>query len=196
MFRFLKGILAAVVLAVAFVACEREEAQEQTGYLYVDLQQDFTVDPVFKSDAAEDMIFSLTIYDRTDKIVAAYDDYRQLAQEPLELRTGPYRVVATSAATGAAAFDAPFYSGEEEVVVRGNALTPATVTVTLANVKVTASFSDEMKEQFSEYILVVSNGEGSLTYSNLDGSVDREGYFSATGTLTWILSLKNTDGGV
>lgn len=196
MFRFIKGILAAAVLAVALCACEREEVQEQTGYLYVDLQQDFTVDPVFKSDAAEDMTFSLTIYDWKDRVVAAYDDYRQLAQEPLEIRTGPYRVVASSAATGAAAFDAPFYSGETDVVVKANSLTSATVTVSLANVKVTASFSDEMKEQFSEYILTVSNGEGSLTYSNLDGTIAREGYFSATGTLTWTLSLKNTDGAV
>ena len=184
------------MLAAALCACEREEVQEQTGYLYVDLRQDFTVDPVFKSDAAEDMTFSLTIYDWKDRVVAAYDDYRQLAQEPLEIRTGPYRVVTSSAATGAAAFDAPFYSGEAEVVVNANSVTSATIIASLANVKVTASFSDDIKEQFSEYVLTVSNGEGSLVYSNLDGSVDREGYFSATGTLTWALSLKNTDGGV
>jgi hypothetical protein len=94
MMRIIKGILAAAVLAAALCACEREEVQEQTGYLYVDLRQDFTVDPVFKSDAAEDMTFSLTIYDWKDRVVAAYDDYRQLALEPLEIRTGPYRVVA------------------------------------------------------------------------------------------------------
>lgn len=198
MYRFIKGLLAVVLTVVVAASCEREEVHqaEQTGYLYIDLQQDFTVDPVFKSEAAEDMVFSIAIYDWNDEIIATYDDHRQLAAEPLELRTGTYRVTASSAPTGAAAFDAPFYAGEAEVVVRGKQLTAATVTVSLANVKVTASFSEEIQQKFSEYVLTVSNGEGSLTFSNLDGSVGREGYFSANGTLTWTLSLKNTDGAV
>lgn len=198
MTRFIKGLLAVVLLAVGAASCEREEMQqtEQTGYLYIDLQKDFTVDPVFKSQSAEDMVFSIAIYDWNDEIVATYDDHRQLAAEPLELRAGPYRVTASSAPTGAAAFDAPFYSGEAEVTVKGDVLNAATVTVSLANVKVTASFSDEIKQKFSEYVLTVSNGEGSLVWSNLDGSLDREGYFSANGTLTWTLSLKNVEGGV
>lgn len=197
MYRFIKGILAVVLMAVVAVSCEREEAQqEQTGYLYIDLQRDFTVDPVFKGAAAEDMTFSLVIYDWNDQVVATYDDHRELAAEPLELRAGPYRVIASSAPTGAAAFDAPFYSGEADVMVKGEVMNSATLTVSLANVKVTASFSDEIKQQFSEYVLTVSNGEGSLTWSNLDGSLDREGYFSANGTLTWTLSLKNVEGGV
>ena len=55
MTRFIKGLLAVLMLAVAASSCEREDMQqEQTGYLYIDLQQDFTVDPVFKSEAAED----------------------------------------------------------------------------------------------------------------------------------------------
>ena len=197
MTRFIKGLLAVLMLAVAASSCEREDMQqEQTGYLYIDLQQDFTVDPVFKSEAAEDMTFSLVIYDSKDQVVATYDDHRELAAQPLELRVGHYRVTASSAPTGAAAFDAPFYSGEAQVVVNGNTLTPATLTVSLANVMVTASFSDEMKEQFCEYTLTVTNGEGTLTWSNLDDSLDREGYFSVTGALTWTLSLKNIEGNV
>ena len=186
----------AFVFAAVILACEREDSQEQTGYLYVDLKRDFTVDPVFKSDQGQDMVFSLVIYNWKDQVVAVYDDYRDLAAEPLELRTGPYRVVASSASSGAAAFDAPFYSGEEDVVIRGNSVTSATITASLANVKVTASFSDEIKELFSEYTLTVSNGDGTLMFSNLDDSTDREGYFSATGLLTWTLSLKNVDGSV
>ena len=65
MYRFIKGLLAVVLTVVVAASCEREDVHqtEQTGYLYIDLQQDFTVDPVFKSEAAEDMIFSITIYD-------------------------------------------------------------------------------------------------------------------------------------
>lgn len=194
--RFLKEILAAFAFVVAFSSCERvDEQQEQTGYLYIDLQQDFTVDPVFKG-ATDDMIFSITIYDKNNQVVAFYDDYRELAENPIELRSAIYRVTASSAPTGAAAFDAPCYSGEVEVAVRGEVVNVATITVSLANVKVTAAFSDDIKSEFSEYTLVVSNGEGSLSWSNLDDSIDREGYFSATGSLTWTLSLTNKEGGV
>lgn len=197
MFRYLSGILAAVLLVCASVSCERTDVgQEQTGYLYVNLQQDFTVVPVFKADAAEDMVFSLTIYDWNDKVVAAYEDSRSLEAEPKELRAGNYRVVASSAPVGAAAFDAPFYCGEADVVVKGNAVTVADLTVSLANVKVTASLSEEMIQTFPEYVLTVTNGEGTLVFSSVGGTFGREGYFSATGTLTWNLSLKNIEGGV
>ena len=197
MSRFIKGILAVVLLSAVAVSCEREVVQqEQTGYLYIDLQQDFSVVPVFKSEAAEDMTFSIAIYDWNDQVVATYDDHRELAAAPLELRTGPYRVTASSSPTGAAAFDAPFYSGETDVVIKGNTLNAATLTVSLANVKVTAAFSDDIKQQFSEYTLMVSNGEGTLCFSNLDGSFEREGYFSVSDSLTWTLSLVNIEGGV
>ncbi len=197
MTRFIKGLLAALMLAVVASACESADVQpEQTGYLYVDLNQDMTLDPVFKSEPAEDMVFSLAIQDLNGQVLAAYDDHRQLAENPLELPVGRYRVVASSAPTGAAAFDAPFYAGDAEVDIRSNALSPVTVTVSLANVKVTASFTDEIRDQFSEYTLTVTNGEGSLTWSNLDGTLDREGYFSANGTLTWTLSLTNIEGNV
>ena len=93
MLRFVKGILAALMLAVVASACERAEVQPaQTGYLYIDLQQDFSVDPVFKSEAAEDMTFSLVIYDSNDQVVATYDDHRDLEAEPIELRVGRYRL--------------------------------------------------------------------------------------------------------
>ena len=84
MTRFIKGLLAVVLFAVGAASCEREEMHqtEQTGYLYIDLQKDFTVDPVFKSQSAEDMVFSIAIYDWNDEIVATYDDHRQLARTP------------------------------------------------------------------------------------------------------------------
>ena len=64
--------------------------------------------------------------------------------------------------------------------------------------KVTASFSDEIKKAFSEYVLTVNNGLGELVFSNISDPVttDEEGYFSVTDTLFWSLHLKNTDGAV
>lgn len=169
-------------------------AEKQTGYLYFNLQQDFSEEVVFKSEAAEDVVFAVTIYDSEDQVVAVYDDHRQIEGAPLELHVGTYRLTASSAPVGAAAFDSPFYYGEKEILIKSSTMSTVTLTASLANVKVTASFSEEITNQFAEYILTVTNGEGSLVYSNLDGTINKEGYFAATGTLTWSLALKNIEG--
>ena len=197
MLRKLSAISAVLLLALSLFSCERVDiGQEQTGYLSFSLKQDFTEDVVFKSEAAEEMIFAVTIYDSEGQVVATYDDHRKLDGAPLELLVGVYKLTASSAPVGAAAFDAPFYYGEIETVIKSNTMSTVTMTAYLANVKVTASFADEIKDQFEEYVLTVTNGEGFLVFSNLAGTLDKTGYFAATGTLTWTLELKNIEGEV
>lgn len=197
MLRKLSAISAVLLLALSLFSCERVDiGKEQTGYLSFSLQQDFTEDIVFKSEAAEEMIFAVDIYDSEGQVVATYDDHRELDGAPLELLVGTYKLTASSAPAGAAAFDAPFYYGEIETVIKSNTMSTVTMTAYLANVKVTASFADEIKDQFEEYVLTVTNGEGSLVFSNLAGTLDKTGYFAATGTLTWTLELKNIEGEV
>ena len=197
MLRKLSAISAVLLLALSLFSCERVDiGQEQTGYLSFSLKQDFTEDVVFKSEAAEEMIFAVTIYDSEGQVVATYDDHRELDGAPLELLVGVYKLTASSAPVGAAAFDAPFYYGEIETVIKSNTMSTVTMTAYLANVKVTASFADEIKDQFEEYVLTVTNGEGFLVFSNLAGTLDKTGYFAATGTLTWTLELKNIEGEV
>ena len=72
MFRRISSLPAVLVLALAISSCERVDIEVgQTGYLCVDLQQDLTVDPVFKSDAAGDMTFSITVRDHKDEVIKA-----------------------------------------------------------------------------------------------------------------------------
>ena len=195
MLRKLTAISAVLLLVLSLFSCERVDiGHEQKGYLSFSIQQDFTEDIVFKSEAEDEMIFAVTIYDSEGQVVATYDDHRELDAEPLELLVGTYKLTASSAPVGAAAFDAPFYYGEIETVIKSNTMSTVTMTVYLANVKVTASFADEIKEQFEEYVLTVTNGEGSLVFSNVAGTLDKTGYFAATGTLTWTLELKNLEG--
>lgn len=196
MYKYITRISVAVLMILSLASCTKEDGPSdvnETGYLYVSLKQDITVDPVFKS-SAEDPVFALVVYDSKDEIVAAYDDHRELAASPLEVSVGTYRVTASSAPSGAAAFDAPFYSGETTVTVRGKQVNTASITCSMANVKVTAEVSDEMKSLFSEYVLTVTNGDGILVYSSVDGSFANEGYFTVTDHLTWTLNLKNVEG--
>lgn len=195
MLRKLSAISVVLPLMLSLFACERVDVEvKQTGYLDISLQQDLTEYLVFKSEDTQETIFAVTIYDSDNNVVAAYDDHREIAGEPLELPVGTYKITASSVQNGAAAFDAPFYYGELETLIKSNAMSDVTLTVFLANVKVTATFSDAIKEQFEEYVLTVTNGEGTLIFSNLDNTIDNVGYFSATGTLTWTLALMNIEG--
>ena len=191
--------IAVALAAPAFVlgSCKQVsvEEPEQTGYLYVSLDRDHSEDLVFKSAPADDMTFSLKVYNSLDNLAASVEDYRDLETEPLRLNVGEYTVVATSAeASAVAAFDAPFYTGSAGIEVRPDEVTNTEIVCSLANVKVTAVFSDEIKSSFKTYSLEVTNGQGSLTFSPEEGTADKEGYFSHTGTISWTLSLENNQG--
>ena len=171
------------------------EEPEQTGYLYVSLERDDSEDLVFKSVSDTDAAFVLKIYNELDQLVATVEDHRTLGETPLALNVGKYTVTATSAdAPASAQFDAPFYSGTAGFEVLPDQVTNIDITCSLANVKVTAVFSDEIKKNFKTYALTVSNGSADLVFSNQDGSEDKTAYFSPTGTLTWTLHLENNDG--
>ena len=171
------------------------EEPEQTGYLYVSLDRDDSEELVFKSVSDTDAAFVLKIYNELDQLVATVEDHRTLGETPLALNVGKYTVTATSAdAPAAAQFDAPFYSGTAGFEVLPDQVTNIDITCSLANVKVTAVFSDEIKKNFKTYALTVSNGSAGLVFSNQDGSEDKTAYFSPTGTLTWTLRLENNDG--
>ena len=150
---------------------------------------------VFKSVSDTDAAFVLKIYNELDQLVATVEDHRTLGETPLALNVGKYTVTATSAdAPASAQFDAPFYSGTAGFEVLPDQVTNIDITCSLANVKVTAVFSDEIKKNFKTYALTVSNGSAALVFSNQDGSEDKTAYFSPTGTLTWTLHLENNDG--
>lgn len=191
--------IAVCFLALASVfACQRLELEQgdQTGYLYVDIDKDESEDLVFKSlSQADNQTIALKIYDYRDSVVASFADWKELQGKPISLKVGRYKAVATSAGEAAdAAFDTPFYKGTSEFSVSLGAVSNVNIKCTLANVKVTASFSSEITDNFQKYELVVSNGSAALTFSNLDGTVSREGYFSATGKLTWTLTLVDKNG--
>ena len=196
--RHIPYIIAAVLPFLSLWSCTRVDIQEEDsriGYLYVSLDRDDSEEIVFKSVEDAETPFILKIYNELDQLVETVEDHRTLADTPLVLKVGTYTVVASSAEESAAAqFDAPFYSGSAEFDVQPDQVTNIDVTCSLANVKVTTSFSEEIRQNFQEWHLTVSNGSGSLVFSNTDNSDGKTGYFSPTGTLTWTLKLKNNDG--
>lgn len=194
-----KRIALAALLLVSILSCSRKEdnwlLSRGEGILNIDFGYDLGVVPVTRTDS--EPVFKIEVYNaKTGVIVRTIEDHHSLETEPLILREGTYLVKAFNGDDKEAAFDAPFYAGETEVEIVAGQEANASITCTLANVKVTVSVSEELKKNFNAYSVTVSNGsaDGALIYSQADGTFSKEGYFRCTGKLTWTLSVTNTDG--
>lgn len=202
----LKYLMFPCVCLPVLAACSQDGLQEEgRGYLSARIYEDSSMEvkiPELKSgETAEDIVFGLTVFDAFENQVAQVVDCRTLESAPLELRVGNYTGVASSAVSGPAAFDAPFYSGSAEFSISADEVTNIDITATVANTRVTVEYSDEIPANFLSYDFTVTNGQGQLVFSTGDCTpseegkyVSRDGYFSVTGTLSWTLSLVNNDG--
>ena len=191
-------ILISVLSLVSVFSCKKSEMGEGYGYLYVNLDEDDSEELVMKSTPAEDQVFSVTIYNSLGQQVAFVEDYREIGSGGIELRSGNFEYTALASSgdeSKAAAFDEPFYSGTEGFRIETGKQTSIDIVCSLANVKVTADFS-EIEKYFKTYSLTVSNGLGELVFSNAaePSTAEREGFFSVTDELSWRLDLVNNDG--
>ena len=182
------------MLVLLPTSCQENLEQEATGYVSLSFDLDKTDEPVF-TKAAGEPVLALEIRNARGEVVKSWPDMRDIAETPVELYAGSYKAIAYSSVESAA-FDAPAYRGETSFRIVPHQNTDIKLTCTLSNVKVTAAFDKSITEKFSEYVLTVSNGESELVFSNLDGTLAKEGFFAVTGTLSWKLHLKNNNGRV
>ena len=197
------------ILTLPALSCTQTVEPEGYGYVDIDVRLDRNAEDIefdaVSSDvsvksAGESSPIALAIYrSGSDEPVEVIEDCASVL-EPLKLKTGHYTAVATCGESlsegSAAAFDSPFYSDTETFVIKNGVSETLDMTLVLDAVKVTTKFSEEIRENFKSYVLTVSNGVSELVFSNLDGTVDRDGYFAVTGTLEWSLALTNNDGKV
>lgn len=197
------------ILTLPVLSCTQTVEPEGYGYVDIDVRLDRNLEDiefdavsgdVSVKSAGESSPIALAIYrSGSDEPVEVIEDCASVL-EPLKLKTGHYTAVATCGESlsegSAAAFDSPFYSDTETFVIKNGVSETLDMTLVLDAVKVTAEFSEEIQNNFQSYVLTVSNGVSELVFSNLDGTVDKDGYFAVTGTLEWSLSLTNNDGEV
>lgn len=185
-------MMTAILLSA--VSCQDSLSGSGCGYLSANVGKDESL--ILKSVTApgEEMIFSLSVY-RKGQLVATVDDYRTLAEQPLELPAATYRVVASSGENAEAAIESPYYEGETEVRVPAGGTAHAEIVCALANVKVTAAFDDLVRDKFTEYSVSLCNSSTqTVVLGNLAGTEDKAAYIRADGILKWELALRNTDG--
>lgn len=191
-----------VVLTVVFLSACNEAVTVGDGYGSVGFSLDWDSSLVTKADSdavevADDTQITVSICDMDGNTVEGPMTYAYgaLKEARFEVPVGKYNVKASTGANQQAAWDSPFYYGESEVTVYAARDNQAEVVCTLANVMVTVSFDERFAQYCTSYGVTVENGTGAgLTFSNENGRLDSEGYFSVTGVLSWKLILINNDG--
>lgn len=134
--------------------------------------------------------FAVQVLDEEGKVVNEYDSYADI--DELRLPAGNYQIVASKGELKNAAFDAPYYKGEEKCVVNPLEVADVITPCVLDNKKVTLFFSDEFNEYFTDdYDIVMTNGVGVLT---AHAGENRTPYFKTTDQLDFTLHATTKDG--
>lgn len=190
------SVIALMASAVA-VSCSRNDvlgpSSGEKGFLRLNISSDLTVTEVKAQE--DDPTFKVVIKNyESGVIVKTIEDHHTIMDEPVSLTEGKYIVEAANGEDVEAAFEAPYYKGADTVDVVAGESAYADIVCTLANVKATVTVSENVRINFTEYSVTVSNGNegGSLVYAG--ETLASEGYFRCTGTLKWTIDLVNTDG--
>lgn len=195
----IRYITLTAIMALSLLSCSRKESgvllSRGEGLLTLEFGYDLSLSPVTRAESQEDMTFKVEVIDiRSGVTVKTVEDHHTLQNEPIALREGNYIIKASNGTDVDAGFDSPYYEGRDTVAIVAGQEASSMITCTMANVKVTVSFSDAVKQNFSRYSVDVTNGlpNGKLTY---DGeTLAGQGYFKATGSLVWTITMTNTDG--
>ncbi len=199
------GFIFLVFLIWTFYACNKNESSlNGTGKLKLTIIQSVEVyedGTRLKSlQATED--FKVIIYRSSGDEVLVYEKASDMPDE-IELESGEYYVVAHSDNLVPAAFDNPYYYGRSEVfTIDPEGQESITVNCELANCMVTVVYSQNVLDNFSECVTLVSTSEGSLAFTKNE---TRAGYFdlkpiSIDVTLTYLTAggtaTKNLTGNI
>ncbi|MCD8135990.1 MAG: DUF4493 domain-containing protein, partial [Parabacteroides gordonii] len=93
----------------------------------------------------------------TDKdTTKSYDRFDQMPSE-IELPEGAYTLIASKGNNLPAEFENPYFEGSTAFTVKEGMSTPLEVTATLGNARITAEYTDDFKEAYSEYTVLLSS---------------------------------------
>lgn len=185
----MKSILSLLSLLCMMMACTEKDSLGQAGYLYLGVDEDNTT--ITRSKPVTDEELRVDIISTAGDTVRTYTDYTtQVKGQKLILPAGTYKVAVSSVKDGGAAWEMPFYSGVEEVVIKADEITQTQVTCQIANTKVSVKYIG-LDKYFTDYCDTVSTNAGKLIYAKDEY---RAGYFTSDGDLTANLYLRNKDG--
>lgn len=185
-----------MILAVVLtVSCNQDDEFSKAGYLRLQVETNSFVNPQTKADYNPKQI-AVQILNASNAVVKQTDDWETLKGEQIRLSPGKYTIKASSNGFDGAqsGFDVPYYTGSEQVTVETAKEVTASITCTLANVKVTVNFDQSFKDAFKSATATVAsslNGVNSLDF--VMGTTTQSAYYPV-GDLTSTISVVNLSG--
>ena len=160
-------ILSSLLLALLVVSCSQDvEIEGNQGYLSLSINSLTSTHTPGETRAVvpEDYdakTLHVEILDESGAVIKSTDNFAEDEefQGNILLTSGTYTIVAHSANWDGegSAFDAPFYYGRTTIVVKPKSLVTATLTCTLANVKVTVNYDQSFVRNFKSAVTTISS---------------------------------------
>jgi hypothetical protein len=187
----MKSYVFACMLAILAFSCHKEEPgrDKPSGTLNIKVGLYISMGEVKENlkstSGAED--FKVIIYNTSDEQVLAFDKASELPAE-ITLETGNYYVTASSDNNLPAAFDNPYYFGRSDTfTITAGGRQSVVVNCELSNTVVAVIYSEQVRNNFSDYRTTVASSAGSLVFNRTE---TRQGYFqpldlSISAVLTW-----------
>jgi hypothetical protein len=187
----MKNYVFVCMLAILIVSCHKEEMgrDKPSGTLNIKVGLYISMGEVKENlkstSGVED--FRVVIYNTADQEVLAFEKASELPAE-IRLETGSYYVTASSDNNVPAAFENPYYFGRSDTfAITAGGRQSVVVNCVLSNTVVAVIYSDQVKNNFSDYSTTVSSSAGSLVFNRTE---TRQGYFqplnlSIRAVLTW-----------
>lgn len=106
--------------------------------------------------------YKIRIVQQSDT-VQSYDRFDEMPSE-IELKEGAYTLIASKGDNLPAAFENPYFEGSTDFTVKAGMSTPIDVTCTLGNARITVDYTEDFKEAYSDYTVLLSSAftSGSL----------------------------------
>lgn len=191
-----KIILTAVTLALW--GCSSSDDYEPDGGGNEDGDGCVALSPLFLNETGADRDGQLadgcTIYiSNPQGRIRTYNGVSQLPTQ-IWLMSGSYVAEAWSGDSLPASFTAKYYRGYQPFEVRKGETSVVNLNCPLANVVVSVSYDNEVKDALNSYRLTIGHKRGSLIF---DGDDTRKGYFmmpNGVKDLDWTLTAETFDG--
>ncbi len=188
--KHLRSYLYIILCVCLGFACNEDKNMVWVGTLLLDVEEDQTILTKTPHEVTFESL-RVDILSGEEDTVKTYADFlTDVKGQKVILPEGNYIIAVRSNHSGEAAWEAPSYTGKEDVTVKAGEITQAQVTCQIANTKVSVTYSDDVKKYFNNYETKVSNASGELLYTRDEY---RAGYFSPE-KLTTRLQLTNRDG--
>lgn len=166
--KWMNKIVIGFLLGISLFACQNEGVKSGKGVGFLVLDVTTNVSLTSKASEYDPKVIGLKILDAEGTPVKEYDDWETIQGDKIPLKPGSYSIIASSMGyDGNVGIEKPYYVGMQTVdIVMGEA-SNVDIVCTLANVKVTAKFSENFLKVFGDADKMVN---GSLVIKSTDGT--------------------------